>query len=75
MRRAVEANPALLLFFQAVMGVLFGLLGLIVATPLLTVLQIVVTTLWIEGRLHKTPPSGRPPSAERRTDTPARAVH
>jgi len=64
MRRAVEANPALLLFFQALMGALFGLLGLIVATPLLTVLQIVVTTLWIEGRLHKKPPSDEPKPAE-----------
>ncbi|HET9158110.1 MAG TPA: AI-2E family transporter, partial [Myxococcaceae bacterium] len=66
MRRAVEANPALQLFFQALMGALFGLLGLIVATPLLTVLQIVVTTLWIEGRLHKKAPSDQPPSAEGR---------
>jgi len=57
MRKAVEANPALLLFFQALMGALFGLLGLFVATPLLTILQIIVTTLWIEGRLHKKPPS------------------
>ena len=57
MRRAVEANPALLLFFQALMGALFGLLGLFVATPMLTVLQIIVTTLWIEGRLQKKPPS------------------
>ena len=62
MRRAVEANPALLLFFQALMGALFGLLGLFVATPLLTVLQIIVTTLWIEGRLHKKPPSDEPES-------------
>ncbi len=60
MRRAVEANPALLLFFQAIMGALFGLLGLMVATPLLTVIQITVTTLWIERRLHKTPPSSEP---------------
>jgi predicted PurR-regulated permease PerM len=71
MRRAVEANPALQLFFQALMGALFGLLGLIVATPLLTVLQIVVTTLWIEGRLHKKPPSDQPPRAEARTRSPA----
>jgi predicted PurR-regulated permease PerM len=63
MRRAVEANPALLLFFQALMGALFGLLGLFIATPLLTVLQIVVTTLWIERRLHKTPPGDQPPAA------------
>lgn len=75
MRRAVKANPALLLFFQAVMGALFGLLGLLVATPLLTVLQIVVTTLWIEGRLHKTPPSERAPSVDRGTETPAPAIH
>ena len=76
MRRAVEANPALLLFFQALMGALFGLLGLIVATPLLTVLQIVVTTLWIEGRLHKKPPSGEPPAAEQpQPGTAAPAMH
>jgi len=75
MRRAVEVNPALLLFFQAVMGALFGLLGLIVATPLLAVLQIVVTTLWIEGRLHKEPPSARPPSEEPEAAAPAPAVH
>ena len=75
MRRAVKTNPALLLFFQAVMGALFGLLGLLVATPLLTILTIVVSTIWIEGRLHKTPPSERPPGAEREAGTPAPAVH
>ncbi|HEY1907592.1 MAG TPA: AI-2E family transporter [Myxococcaceae bacterium] len=68
MRRAVEANPALLLFFQALMGTLFGLLGLLVATPLLAVLQITVTTLWIERRLHKTPPSEETPAEEREPD-------
>jgi|GEM_PF-405973 predicted PurR-regulated permease PerM len=76
MRRAVEANPALLLFFQALMGALFGLLGLIVATPLLTVLQIIVTTLWIEGRLHKKPPKDEPPApAEPERTSPVAAVH
>ena len=65
MRRAVEANPALLLFFQALMGALFGLLGLMVAMPLLTVLQITVTTLWIERRLHKKPPTEESPPEER----------
>ena len=77
MRRAVEANPALLLFFQATMGALFGLLGLMVATPLLTVLQIAVTTLWIEGRLHKTPPSADAPESEPRPPggAPSPALH
>ncbi len=73
MRRAVEANPALLLFFQAIMGALFGLLGLMVATPLLTVIQITVTTLWIERRLNKTPPNGEHPEPE--LPTSAAAVH
>ena len=76
MRRAVEANPALLLFFQAVMGALFGLLGLIVATPLLTLLQITVTTLWIEGRLHKKPPTDKPQAPkEPEAQAPVAAVH
>jgi predicted PurR-regulated permease PerM len=76
MRRAVETNPALLLFFQALMGALFGLLGLIVATPLLTVLQIIVTTLWIEGRLHKKPPADEPPAPrEPEPSAPVAALH
>jgi len=73
MRRAVELNPALLLFFQALMGALFGLLGLMIATPLLTVIQIVVTTLWIERRLHKEPPSDERPSAETSEPPPSTA--
>ena len=72
MRRAVEANPALLLFFQAIMGALFGLLGLMVATPQLTVIQIIVTTLWIEGRLRKKPPTDA--TAEESTPSTGAAV-
>jgi predicted PurR-regulated permease PerM len=76
MRKAVEANPALLLFFQALMGALFGLLGLFVATPLLTVLQVTITTLWIEGRLHKKPPSDDSKSKPKSTGGEhAAAVH
>lgn len=75
MRRAVSVNPALLLFFQAVMGALFGLLGLFVATPLLTLLQITVTTLWIERRLNKSPPSSEPQAPEPEVSAPAAAVH
>jgi predicted PurR-regulated permease PerM len=75
MRHAVKVNPALLLFFQALMGALLGVLGLVVAAPLLTLLQITVTTLWIERRLHKRAPGeaqqgGPPPSSE-----PIPAVH
>jgi predicted PurR-regulated permease PerM len=75
MRHAMKVNPALLLFFQALMGALLGVLGLVVAAPLLTLLQITVTTLWIERRLHKRAPGeaqqgGPPPSSE-----PIPAVH
>ena len=59
MRRAVRLNPALLLFFQSLMGVLFGILGLVVAAPLLTLLQIGVAMLWIERRLHKRAPGDK----------------
>lgn len=57
------------------MGALLGVLGLVVAAPLLTLLQITVTTLWIERRLHKRAPGeaqqgGPPPSSE-----PIPAVH
>jgi hypothetical protein len=52
------------------------LLGLIVATPLLTVLQIVVTTLWLEGGCKK-PPTDQPPAAEPAppNNTPPAALH
>ncbi len=75
MRRAVEVNPALLLFFQAIMGALFGLLGLVVATPLLTLLQVTVTTLWIERRLNKSPPSSEPQARKPELAAPAAAMH
>lgn len=67
MRRVVKLNPALLLFFQALMGVLLGILGLVVAAPLLMLLQVAVTTLWIERRLNKRAPGDKtsgPPAAE-----------
>ena len=37
MQRSVRLPPALLLFWQALMGAVFGILGIIVATPLLVV--------------------------------------
>ncbi len=53
MRRAVELNPALLLFGQGLFGALFGVLGVVVATPAIICLQIVVEALWVERRLGK----------------------
>ena len=55
MRRAVEIRPALLLFTQGVFGAVFGLLGTVVATPMLVCIQALVAYLWVERRLGKEP--------------------
>jgi predicted PurR-regulated permease PerM len=55
MRRAVEIRPALLLVGQGVFGAVFGLMGTIVATPLLVCGQILTEYLWVERRLGKDP--------------------
>lgn len=64
MRRAVEIRPALLLFGQACLGAVFGIMGVIVATPLMVCGQTLVQYLWVERRLGKgDAPAGEPPSA------------
>ncbi|MFL5300166.1 MAG: AI-2E family transporter [Anaeromyxobacteraceae bacterium] len=55
MRRAVEIKPALLLVGQSLFGAVFGLMGVVVATPALVCLQVAVEYLWIERRLGKEP--------------------
>jgi predicted PurR-regulated permease PerM len=55
MRRAVEVRPALLLFGQGVFGAVFGLLGTVVATPMLVCAQVLTEYLWVERRLGKEP--------------------
>jgi predicted PurR-regulated permease PerM len=44
-RRTVDLAPALVLAFQLIMGVLFGILGLFLADPLLA-----MTKIWLERR-------------------------
>jgi predicted PurR-regulated permease PerM len=55
MRRAVEVKPALLLFGQGLFSAVFGLMGTVVATPLLVCGQTLVDYLWVERRLEKQP--------------------
>ena len=52
MRRAVRLRPAVLLFWQLLMAALFGLPGIIVATPLLACLDVSVRTFWVERCLR-----------------------
>jgi predicted PurR-regulated permease PerM len=53
MKRAVVIRPAILLTWQLVMTALFGVLGIIVATPLLACVQITIGYLYIERALGK----------------------
>lgn len=53
MKRAVEIKPGMLIFWQALMGAIFGVLGVVVATPLLVCVQIAIGYLYVESRLRK----------------------
>lgn len=58
MKRAVSVRPALLLFGQACLGAVFGVMGIVVATPLIVVAQALIQYLWVERRLGKFPAAG-----------------
>ena len=51
-KRQVEIPPALLISFQAVMGVWFGILGAAVASPLLAALKVSIERLYVEDVLE-----------------------
>jgi predicted PurR-regulated permease PerM len=55
MRYSVRLKPGLLLFWQLLVAAVFGLPGIIVATPLLAVLTIAVDHFYVERRLGKEP--------------------
>jgi predicted PurR-regulated permease PerM len=48
MRGAVRLPPALTVFFQTLMAVIFGFLGLLLAVPILAVVMVMVKTLYVE---------------------------
>lgn len=49
MKRMVKLPPALTLLFQALMGTLFGFLGLLLAVPVLAMSKILVEELYVEA--------------------------
>lgn len=55
MRRAIELKPAVLLLGQATFATLFGILGVIVATPMIGCFQVLIQYFYIERRLGKIP--------------------
>ncbi len=52
-RYAVQVPPALLIVVQMMMGVLFGVMGLLVATPLMVTVIVAVQELYIRDQLHR----------------------
>ena len=52
-KRTVSLPPALTILSQTILGTLFGLIGLIVATPLIAVLLVAVRMIYVEGFLER----------------------
>jgi len=69
MSRAVKLHPAVIAIGVVVVGQLFGIVGLIVAVPILSMIVILVEELWVHpmeeaDRLDEPGPMGVPPSSE-----------
>jgi predicted PurR-regulated permease PerM len=52
-RKTIELPPALTLSSQVLLGTVFGLLGVALATPLMAAGIVVTKLLYVEDRLHK----------------------
>ncbi|WP_439881991.1 AI-2E family transporter [Pontibacter sp. MBLB2868] len=55
LKKAVELPPALLLFFQVLIGILAGALGILLAAPLLAVIMVLIRELWIKDIIKAKP--------------------
>jgi predicted PurR-regulated permease PerM len=60
MSRAVSLHPVVVVFAILIMGTLFGLIGLLLAVPLVAALSVLVRELWVE-RMDKQGPDTRTP--------------
>jgi predicted PurR-regulated permease PerM len=65
MSRAVSLHPAVVMFALLIMGTLFGFVGVLLAVPLVTVLQVLLRELWIE-RMDQMGIDPNPPREEQR---------
>lgn len=54
-QKTVDLPPALLLFFQVLLGILVGAMGLLMAAPILAVLVVLVNELYIKDVLEAEP--------------------
>ncbi|GHA54850.1 AI-2E family transporter [Pontibacter akesuensis] len=55
--KTVDLPPALLLFFQVLLGLVQGALGLLLAAPLLAVLMVVINELYVKDVLERAAPN------------------
>ena len=53
MKHQVNIPPPLLLLWQVVMGIAFGVIGIVAATPILALLRVTVDYFWVERTLGK----------------------
>ncbi len=70
-QHTVNLPPALLLFFQVLLGIFQGIIGLILAAPLLVTLMVLVNELYVNDLLEKKPinASEEGPLAEKLNNT------
>ncbi len=61
MSRAVDLHPALVVFAILIMGTLFGLVGVLLAVPLVAAFQVLVRELWVQ-RMDEIGTDPDPPS-------------
>ncbi|AKT41096.1 AI-2E family transporter [Chondromyces crocatus] len=71
MKRAVSIEPAVLLFWQITMSAVFGVMGIVVATPLLVCVQVAIGYFYIERVLHKESGEATPSDGPRKHARPA----
>ena len=54
-RKTVSLYPAMTLFAQAFLGIIFGVIGLLFATPIAAATLVVIKRLWVEDHRHERP--------------------
>jgi predicted PurR-regulated permease PerM len=73
MSRAVSLHPAVVMFVLLIMGTLFGFVGVLLAVPLVTALQVLLRELWIE-RMDQMGTDPNPPREEPKPKRRARRL-
>lgn len=56
-RKTVRLYPAMTLFMQGFLGIIFGFVGLLFATPIAATTLVLVKRLWVEDHRHERPDS------------------